>query len=265
MLSPNGASKSPSFSSPSKAVLGGDFRVGPSSLFSVPSSLSLCPLCSSLRALSVKSFLSLSFLFFSPTLCVLCDSVAIPLPPYHHKLMPASFSVRLATQADIPTLHALIESSVRILQANDYTPAQIEGALDTQLLADQTYFVAETTASSGAKIIVACGGWSKRKTLFGSDHAALREPEFLDPATDAAKIRAIFVHPDWARRGLGTLLLETCENAAKSAGFTKFEMGSTLTGVPLYKLRGYHVIEPIAVPLHNGESLPIIRMAKSAT
>ena len=185
--------------------------------------------------------------------------------------MPASFSVRLATNADIPTLHALIESSVRILQANDYTPAQIEGALgtvlglDTQLLADQTYFAAETTNSSGTKTIVACGGWSKRKTLFGSDHAALREPEFLDPATDAAKIRAIFVHPDWARRGLGTLLLETCENAAKSAGFTKFEMGSTLTGVPLYKLRGYQVIESIAVPLPNGESLPIIRMAKSTT
>jgi len=185
--------------------------------------------------------------------------------------MPASFSVRLATNADILPLHSLIDSSVRILQANDYTPVQIEGALgtvlglDTQLLADQTYFVAETTASSGAKIIVACGGWSKRKTLFGSDHAALRQPEFLDPATDAAKIRAIFVHPDWARRGLGTLLLETCENAAKSAGFTKFEMGSTLTGVPLYKLRGYHVIESIAVPLPNGEALPVIRMAKSTT
>ena len=180
-----------------------------------------------------------------------------------------SFHVRLATQADIPTLHSLIESSVRILQANDYTPAQIEGALgtvlglDTQLVTDQTYFVAETTDSSGKKIIVACGGWSRRKTLFGSDHAAVRQPEFLNPATDAAKIRAIFVHPDWSRRGLGTLLLETCENAAKSAGFTRFEMGSTLTGVPLYKLRGYQVIEPIAVPLQNGESLSVIRMAKS--
>jgi GNAT superfamily N-acetyltransferase len=180
------------------------------------------------------------------------------------------FAVRLAANADVLTLRALIESSVRILQANDYTPAQIEGALgtvlglDTQLVADQTYFVEETTDSSGAKIIVACGGWSKRKTLFGSDHAAVREPEFLDPATDAAKIRAIFVHPDWSRRGLGTLLLETCENAAKSAGFSRFEMGSTLTGVPLYKLRGYEVIESIAVPLRNGEALPVIRMAKSA-
>jgi ribosomal protein S18 acetylase RimI-like enzyme len=184
--------------------------------------------------------------------------------------MSAAFSVRLATSADVPALDALIESSVRILQASDYTSAQIEGALgtvlglDTQLIADQTYFVAET-ADSSPKTIVACGGWSKRKTLFGSDHAAVREPEFLDPATDGAKIRAIFVHPDWARRGLGTLLLETCENAAKAAGFTRFEMGSTLTGVPLYKLRGYRVIEPIAVPLRNGESLPVIRMAKSAT
>lgn len=181
-----------------------------------------------------------------------------------------TFHVRLATSADISVLHSLIESSVRRLQAGDYTPEQIEGALgtvlglDTQLIADETYFVVEATNNSGEKIIVACGGWSKRKTLFGSDHATVRESEFLDPSTDAAKIRAIFVHPDWARRGLGTLLLETCENAAKAAGFTRFEMGSTLTGVPLYKLRGYHVVEPIEVPLRNGESLPVVRMAKPA-
>jgi GNAT superfamily N-acetyltransferase len=182
----------------------------------------------------------------------------------------AAFHVRLAAPTDIPALRALIESSVRILQANDYTPKQIEGALgtvlglDTQLLADQTYFVAETETSASQRTIVACGGWSKRRTLFGSDHAAVREPELLNPATDAAKIRAIFVHPDWARRGLGTLLLETCENAAQAAGFVRFEMGSTLTGVPLYKLRGYVVVESIAVPLPNGESLPVIRMSKSA-
>lgn len=179
------------------------------------------------------------------------------------------FHVRLADERDIPVLHTLIESSVRILQANDYSPAQIEGALgtvlglDTQLISDQTYFVIEATDAAGKTVLVACGGWSKRKTLFGSDHAAVREPEFLDPAVDAAKIRAFFVHPDWARRGLGTLLLETCENAAKAADFTRFEMGSTLTGVPLYKLRGYEVIERIAVPLRNGEALPVIRMAKS--
>jgi GNAT superfamily N-acetyltransferase len=180
-----------------------------------------------------------------------------------------NFTVRLATEQDIATLHALIESSVRVLQAGDYTPAQIEGALgtvlglDTQLIDDQTYYVIEAATPSGEKVIAACGGWSKRKTLFGSDHATVREPEFLNPSTDAAKIRAFFVHPDWARRGLGTLLLETCENAAKSAGFSRFEMGSTLTGVALYKLRGYHVVEPISVPLRNGESLPVVRMAKS--
>ncbi len=185
--------------------------------------------------------------------------------------MPPAFHIRLAAQADIPTLHPLIESSVRVLQANDYTPAQIEGALgtvlglDTQLIKDETYYVIEATTPSGEKVIAACGGWSKRKTLFGSDHAAVRESELLDPQTEAAKIRAFFVHPDWARRGLGTLLLETCENAAKAAGFTAFEMGSTLTGVALYKLRGYHVVEPIAVPLRNGEALPVVRMAKSAT
>ncbi len=184
-------------------------------------------------------------------------------------LQNASFTIRVATPADVPLLHALIEASVRGLQANDYTPAQIEGALgtvlglDTQLIADETYFVVEAVNASGEKVMAACGGWSRRKTLFGGDHATIREPELLDPRSDAAKIRAFFVHPDWARRGIGTLLLETCENAAKTAGFSRFEMGSTLTGVPLYKLRGYHVIKPIEVPLPNGESLPVVRMAKS--
>ena len=134
--------------------------------------------------------------------------------------------------------------------------------LDTQLVADKTYFVAEAKAAC-ARIIVGCGGWSNRKTLFGSDHAPVREPEFLDPATDAAKIRAFFIHPDWARRGLGSRILEACESAARAAGFSRFEMGATLTGVPLYLQRGYHVLERIEVPLSNGAALPIVRMAKS--
>jgi GNAT superfamily N-acetyltransferase len=110
--------------------------------------------------------------------------------------------------------------------------------------------------------IVACGGWSKRKTLFGSDRAAGREDDLLDPACDRAKIRAFFVHPDWARRGLGSRILEACENAAREAGFTGFEMGATLTGVKLYRERGYSAIEEMAVPLQNGASLPIVRMVK---
>jgi GNAT superfamily N-acetyltransferase len=178
------------------------------------------------------------------------------------------FSLRLASSADIPALHSLIEASVRGLQKNDYTLEQIDGALgtvlglDTQLVADKTYFVAEAKAAC-ARTIVGCGGWSNRKTLFGSDQAPVREPEFLDPATDAAKIRAFFIHPDWARRGLGSKILDACESAARAAGFSRFEMGATLTGVPLYLQRGYHVLERIEVPLPNGAALPIVRMAKS--
>lgn len=178
-----------------------------------------------------------------------------------------TFSIRTATERDIPALRNLIELSVRHLQKDDYSPEQIEGALghalglDTQLIHDRTYFVAEPAGNESD--IVACGGWSNRKTLFGSDHGPNRETALLDPAMDAAKIRAIFVHPDWARRGLGTLILKHCEDAAQSAGFTRLEMGSTLTGVPLYKLRGYRELELVNVPLPNGAVLPVVRMAKT--
>jgi GNAT superfamily N-acetyltransferase len=182
-----------------------------------------------------------------------------------------AFTLRLATEDDIASLHALIEASVRGLQAGDYTPAQIEGALgtvlglDTQLIADRTYFVAETVdqTSKQRSCPVGCGGWSKRKTLFGADRGPGREPELLDPATDAAKVRAIFVHPDFARRGLGSLILAAVESAGRQAGFRRFEMGSTLTGVPLYRLKGYVEVERIAVPLGNGEALPVVRMVKN--
>ena len=185
--------------------------------------------------------------------------------------MPATdlnVSLRLATEADVPALHTLIDVSVRVLQRNDYTREQIDGALgtvlglDTQLVADGTYFIAEARAAC-ARILAGCGGWSKRRTLFGSDRAPVREPELLDPATDAAKIRAFFIHPDFARRGIGSKILEACESAAREAGFSRFEMGATLTGVPLYLARGYQVLERMEVPLRNGHTLPIVRMAKS--
>jgi GNAT superfamily N-acetyltransferase len=186
--------------------------------------------------------------------------------------MEAAFRLRLATEEDIPALHALIEASVRGLQAGDYTLSQIEGALgtvlglDTQLIRDRTYFVAEPVEKPEAlKRLAGCGGWSKRKTLFGADQGPGRALELLDPATDAAKVRAIFVHPDFARRGLGSLILATVEDAARAAGFTRFEMGSTLTGVPLYQLKGYVETERIAVPLKNGEALPVVKMVKAHT
>jgi GNAT superfamily N-acetyltransferase len=176
------------------------------------------------------------------------------------------FLLRQAKASDIPALRSLIELSVRGLQKDDYSPAQIEGALghtlglDTQLIEDGTYFVAEPDDQPGS--IVGSGGWSNRKTLFGSDYGPNRENTFLDPKTDAAKIRAIFVHPQWARQGLGTLILQYCEEAAQRAGFNTLEMASTLTGIPLYTLKGYVPCEKVAVPLPNGETLPIVYMVK---
>jgi len=178
--------------------------------------------------------------------------------------LETSISIRVAMVADIPALSQLIELSVRGLQTKDYTVRQIEGALghalglDTQLVEDGTYFVAEAAGT-----VVGSGGWSFRRTLFGSDRGPGRAAELLDPATDAAKIRAIFVHPDWARRGLGSRILAHCEAAARAAGFGRAEMGSTLTGEPLYVLKGYLRLEPIEVPLPNGEVLAVIRMWKS--
>jgi GNAT superfamily N-acetyltransferase len=181
------------------------------------------------------------------------------IPPNH-----VPVTIRLATYSDAPFLRTLIDASVRGLQAGDYTPRQIVRALevvfdvDTQLIADGTYFAADAGAE-----LVGCGGWSKRKTLYGGDRWTGREDEtLLDPARDAAKIRAFFVHPAWARRGIGSRILQACERAAAEAGFTRFEMGATLTGVPLYLARGYTAVEDLCVPLGGGEFLPIVRMEK---
>jgi GNAT superfamily N-acetyltransferase len=180
-----------------------------------------------------------------------------------HGCQAMNITLRQAVPADIPALRPLIDASVRGLQASDYTPAQIEGALqtvygvDSQLIADGTYFVVEADT-----VIVGCGGCSKRKTLFGGDRWTGREDSLLNPEQDAAKIRAFFVHPDWVRRGIGSMILEACEKAASAAGFTRLEMGATLTGVPLYRARGYVALENLTTPLRNGESLMVVRMEK---
>lgn len=185
-----------------------------------------------------------------------------------------NIQVRKAIVADVPRLREVIEASVRALQAEDYTAAQIEGALrsvygvDSQLIADGTYLVAEVLDSQSREShngprIVGCGGWSKRKTLYGGDQYAAREDSLLDPTRDAAKIRAFFVHPNWARRGIGGLILEACEKAAREAGFTRLEMGATLSGVAFYRAKGYAAVENQEVPLDNRETLAIVKMAKS--
>jgi GNAT superfamily N-acetyltransferase len=195
-------------------------------------------------------------------------------------MMRADIRLRQAVPEDVPVLRQLIDASVRGLQTQDYTPAQIEGALrtvfgvDSQLIADGTYIVAEAQpdalgpaeqkGASFESMVVGCGGWSKRKTLYGSDHWTGREDSLLDPLRDAAKIRAFFIHPDWARRGVGTLILEASEDAARAAGFTRYEMGATLTGAKLFGVKGYVAVRPISIPLVNGESLPVIHMEKQA-
>jgi GNAT superfamily N-acetyltransferase len=175
--------------------------------------------------------------------------------------------IRQAVRADVPSLQDLIRASVLGLQSADYSPEQLKHALervfgvDTQLIEDGTYFIAEAEVQ-GESVIVGCGGWSKRKTLYGSDHCAGREDRLLDPVSEAAKIRAFFVHPAWARQGIGSRILEVCEEAARAAGFRRFEMGATLTGVPLYLARGYVERERHEVPLVPGLSLGIVRMEK---
>jgi GNAT superfamily N-acetyltransferase len=173
-------------------------------------------------------------------------------------------TLRTATIADLDAIRGLIAESVRGLQ-HEYSKSQREQALasvftpDTQLIADQTYFVIEAADDA----FVACGGWSWRKTLYGGDHHhASRDAGRLDPARDAAKIRAFFVHPAWVRRGLGTRLLQACERAAWDAGFRRCEMGATLSGVPLYERHGYRRVANILVDLPGGERLPVVRMEK---
>jgi GNAT superfamily N-acetyltransferase len=173
----------------------------------------------------------------------------------------------------VPALRTLIDASVRQLQAQDYTTEQIDSALktvfgvDSQLVADGTYLIVQTVSSaedeSKKPVIVACGGWSKRKTLYGGDRWRERQDDLLDPRTDAAKIRAFFIHPSWARRGIGTMLLDACESAARAAGFTRFEMGATLTGVKLFQERGYVAVERMEVQLEADVTLPIMHMIKS--
>ncbi|HEV7608956.1 MAG TPA: GNAT family N-acetyltransferase [Steroidobacteraceae bacterium] len=177
----------------------------------------------------------------------------------------AGHELRRATFADLPAIGPLIAASARELSRGDYTPEQVEGALrgafgtDTQLIRDGTYFVIEA-----ADRLAGCGGWSRRRTLFGGDARTDRDATELDPARDAAKIRAFFIHPDFARRGLGTRMLERCEQDAMAHGFTRFELMATLPGVRLYAARGYLPGECIEWPIAPGLSIPFVSMSKSA-
>lgn len=171
--------------------------------------------------------------------------------------------IRPATQDDVLALEALITASARVFGRPDYTEAQIEAALgtawgvDTELVRDGTYFVVE---ADGA--IVACGGWSRRRTLFGADAQPGRESALLDPTVDAARIRAFFVHPDHGRRGIGRSLLDHCEEAARREGFRAAELMATLPGLRLYGAFGYVSGDAIEHPLPGGLTIRFVPMRK---
>jgi predicted N-acetyltransferase YhbS len=176
---------------------------------------------------------------------------------------PTIWPLRLATDFDVPALEALIPLSVRALQAPYYSPAQIEAALgpvfgvDRQLIRDGTYFVAEQD-----RMIVGCGGWSRRHSLYGGDSGRKHEDALLDPLPDAARVRAFFVHPAWARRGIGRSILTACERAIIEAGFRAVDIVATLAGEPLYAAFGYEVVERYDIALADNLTLPAVRMTK---
>lgn len=174
------------------------------------------------------------------------------------------WTLRLATMNDLPVLEGLIRLSVQTLQASSYSAAQREAALgtvfgvDRQLILDATYF-----AATAGEEIVGCGGWSFRRSIYGSDQAIEgRDNTALDPRHDAARIRAFFVHPAWARRGIGRAILIECKAAILRAGFSRTELVGTLAGEPLYAACRYQVVERTTIPLTGGDHLPVVRMAR---
>lgn len=178
--------------------------------------------------------------------------------------MSAALTIRIATEADLGALRDLMALSIDRGQAEVLTPAQIVASravmgLDTQLVRDGTYFVVEDHG-----VPVGCGGWSRRATLYGGDHSTdLRNPALLDPAKDAARIRAMYTHPDFKRRGVGRLILDICEGAAREAGFKSVELMATMSGEPLYRACGYNDIQRIIAASKDGVDVPGVRMGKT--
>jgi GNAT superfamily N-acetyltransferase len=176
--------------------------------------------------------------------------------------MPIAFSHRLAGHDDIPALKALMANAIRDLQRGFLSADEIVASasimgLDTQLIADRTYFIVESEGH-----IAGSGGWSRRATLFGGDHSAGRDAALLDPAKDAARVRAMYTNPDFARRGVGRMILGLCEAAARAEGFMRVELAATLAGEPLYRACGYIPIEHFKSDTPQGLRIPLIRMGK---
>ncbi|WP_454759065.1 GNAT family N-acetyltransferase [Caulobacter segnis] len=177
--------------------------------------------------------------------------------------MNPALTLRLARSDDMPALSALMDRAIGELLQDFLPPEGVKASfeimgLDTQLIADGTYFVVEDGDE-----IAGCGGWSRRATLFGGDHSAGRDAALLDPKVDAARVRAMYTHPDHTRKGVGRLVLDACEAAARAEGFTRVEMAATMGGVPLYRACGYHDIEAFEAVTSTGYRVPLTRMGKA--
>ncbi len=176
---------------------------------------------------------------------------------------PHEFTHRLATLAELPELERLMDASIRTFIGARLDAARVEASfdimgVDTQLVEDGTYFVVEC-----GDRIAGCGGWSRRGTMFGGDHSAGRDARLLDPAAEPARVRAMYTHPDFARRGVGRLVLSLCEAAAAREGFRSLELVATVAGEPLYLACGYVLVERIDVPTSKGVTVPLARMTRS--
>jgi GNAT superfamily N-acetyltransferase len=169
---------------------------------------------------------------------------------------------RLAGQADLPALTALMNAAIADLLPQFLSPDKVKASfavmgLDTQLIDDGTYFIVELDGQ-----LAGCGGWSRRATLFGGNHTAGRDARFLDPKTEPARVRAMYTSPRFTRRGVGRKILDLCETAARGEGFAAVELGATMGGQPLYEACGYKPIELMMVPTPDGVDVPILRMGK---
>lgn len=191
-------------------------------------------------------------------------TIVPPSPPPARAADPVgSLVLRRAARTDVPALHGLIDASVRELSRGFYSDAEIESGLrfvfgpDTALIDDATYWVFDDAGT-----IAAAGGWSRRDTLYGGDQAKRGDDPLLDPATKPARIRAFFVDPRYARRGLGRALLEHCAAEAQREGFTALELMATLPGEPLYLAMGFVPVERAAPVQPDGVALRMVRMRR---
>lgn len=176
---------------------------------------------------------------------------------------PTPFTHRPAVAADIAAIRPLMDASIGellkpYLDADGVAASFDVMGLDTQLIADGTYHVVEADG-----VVVGCGGWSRRSTLFGGDHTAGRDAALLDPAVEPARVRAMYTHPAWTRRGIGRLILDICEGEAAGEGFAACELAATLAGEPLYRACGYVEVERFSADTSTGVAVPLIRMRKA--